>query len=111
MARHQTQSSPEHPTTRVCILATGGTIAGTAASEVDAGYRAGEVGVASLMQAVPGLQSLARVEAEQLAQVGSQDVTDALWLRLAERIHGLFDRDEADGVVVTHGTDTVEETG
>jgi L-asparaginase len=103
--------SPDRATTRVCILATGGTIAGTAASEVDSGYRSGEVGVASLVQAVPGLQSLAHVEAEQLAQVGSQDVTDALWLRLAERIHGLFDHDEADGVVITHGTDTVEETG
>jgi L-asparaginase len=96
---------------RVQVLATGGTIAGQAASDVDEGYRSGEVGVASLLSAVPGLRSLARLRGEQLAQVGSQDMNDDLWLRLAARVNALFAADEADGVVITHGTDTAEETG
>jgi L-asparaginase len=98
-------------TSRVRILATGGTIAGQAGSHVDAGYRAGEVGIEPLIDAVPGLRSLAQVTGEQIAQIGSQDVSDALWLMLARRVSVLFDGDAADGVVITHGTDTAEETG
>ncbi len=98
-------------TSRVRVLATGGTIAGQAQSEVQPGYRAGEVGIAPLLDAVPGIRSLARVTGEQFAQLGSQDVGDVFWLQLAERINALFASDAADGVVVTHGTDTAEETG
>ncbi len=98
-------------TSRVHILATGGTIAGEAASEVDPGYRSGEVAVERLIDAVSGLRKLAKVQGEQVAQVGSQDMNDALWLKLAARVHALFAADEADGVVITHGTDTTEETG
>jgi L-asparaginase len=96
---------------RVHILATGGTIAGKAGSEVEAGYRSGEVGVEKLIHAVPEICSLAEVKGEQFAQVGSQDMNDSLWLKLAERMNTLFNRNEADGVVITHGTDTAEETG
>lgn len=96
---------------RVRILATGGTIAGRGESGLDAGYRAGEVGVESLIRAVPGLSALARIDGEQIAQVGSQNVDDKLWLWLAARAQQIFDADEADGIVITHGTDTVEETG
>jgi L-asparaginase len=97
--------------TRVHILATGGTIAGKAGSEVEAGYRSGEVGVEKLIRAVPEICSLAEVTGEQFAQVGSQDMDDLLWLKLAQRINKLFAGDETDGIVVTHGTDTAEETG
>lgn len=96
---------------RVHILATGGTIAGEAASDTQSSYRSGEVGVGKLIDAVPGVRSLATLGAEQFAQVGSQDMNDALWLKLAARINALFTAGEADGVVITHGTDTAEETG
>ncbi|MFP2905750.1 type II asparaginase [Pyxidicoccus sp. 3LFB2] len=96
---------------RVHLLATGGTIAGKAGSGVDPGYRAGEVAVEALIDAVPGLRALAKLQGEQVARVGSQDMNDALWLRLAARVGALFAADLADGVVITHGTDTVEETG
>ncbi len=96
---------------RVHILATGGTIAGAAGSEVEAGYRSGEVGVEKLINAVPGLRNLAELKGEQFAQVGSQDMNDCLWLKLAARVNALFAADEADGIVITHGTDTAEETG
>jgi L-asparaginase len=95
----------------VRILATGGTNAGRADTSLDAGYRPGEVGVDSLIRSVPGIGALARLEGEPIAQVGSQDVDEALWLKLAIRAQRIFDAGEADGVVVTHGTDTVEETG
>lgn len=96
---------------RVHILATGGTIAGAGESEVEAGYRSGEVGVEKLIAAVPELRQLATLRGEQFAQVGSQDMNDALWLKLAARVNALFAADEADGIVITHGTDTAEETG
>jgi L-asparaginase len=96
---------------RVHILATGGTIAGRAGSEVEPGYRPGEVSVEALVAAVPGLCELAELTGEQVAQIGSQDMNDALWLRLAARVNALFAADRADGIVITHGTDTAEETG
>jgi L-asparaginase len=93
------------------VLATGGTIAGEAASAVDAGYRSGAVSIDSLLDAVRGIRSVAALVGEQITQAGSQDADDALWLRLAARIADVFERDEADGIVITHGTDTAEETG
>jgi len=96
---------------RVHILATGGTIAGAAASQVDAGYTSGGVGVEKLIDAVPGLRGIAQLTGEQFAQVGGQDMNDRLWLKLAARVNALFAADKADGIVITHGTDTAEETG
>lgn len=96
---------------RVHILATGGTIAGAANSAAQSRYRSGEIDVDQLIDAVPGMRSVATLSAEQIARVGSQDMNDALWLKLAARVNGLFDADEADGVVITHGTDSAEETG
>jgi L-asparaginase len=95
---------------RVRILATGGTIAGKAASEVDEGYSSGGLPVDALLRELPDLQRLAEVKGEQVAQIGSQDMSDALWLKLAARVSALFAEDETDGVVVTHGTDSMEET-
>jgi L-asparaginase len=96
--------------TRVRILATGGTIAGRAPSEVDEGYSAGGLPVDALIRTLPDLQRLAEVKGEQIAQIGSQDMNDALWLKLAARVGALFAGDETDGVVITHGTDSMEET-
>ena len=96
---------------RVHILATGGTIAGTARSDHDPGYRAAGMSVSALMDGVPGLRNVAALTGEQFSQLGSQDVNDSLWLRLAARVNALFSEDAADGIVITHGTDTAEETG
>jgi L-asparaginase len=95
---------------RVHILATGGTIAGTATSAVEPGYRSGEVDVERLVESVPGMASLAAIRAEQFAQVSGQDVGEALWLGLSARIDSVFAAGETDGIVITHGTDTAEET-
>ena len=94
----------------VVVLGTGGTIAGTAASSADnVGYRAGQIGVAQLVAAVPALASQP-LEAEQVAQLDSKDMDHATWQRLAQRLAHHLARPEVAGVVVTHGTDTLEET-
>lgn len=96
---------------RLVVLAVGGTIAGSAASELSTtGYQAGVLGVEYLLEAVPGLQDYARVRGEQLVSIDSKDMTEDIWLRLAGRINELLASEEADGIVVTHGTDTLEET-
>jgi len=94
----------------IVILATGGTIAGAAQSETQASYTSAQVGVDALIAAVPQLGELAHVTGEQVANVGSQDMNDAIWLTLAKRLNTLLASDDVDGVVVTHGTDTIEET-
>ena len=94
----------------VRILATGGTIAGSGNSASEAVYTAGKVGIDELVNAVPDIHRLATVEGEQLAKIGSQDMSDEIWLLLAQRINELLADDAVDGIVVTHGTDTMEET-
>ena len=97
----------------VVILATGGTIAGTAAHASQAvGYTAAQLGVAQLLQAVPDLAEVAGgpLLAEQVAQLDSKDMDIATWVALARRCaHWLAD-DSVGAVVITHGTDTLEET-
>ncbi len=94
----------------IVILATGGTIAGSAETRTQAGYASGQVGVDVLIDAVPQINALARISGEQVANVGSQDMSDAIWLKLAARVNELLQQAEVDGVVITHGTDTLEET-
>jgi L-asparaginase len=99
----------EQPKT-VVVLGTGGTIAGTAASATDnVGYTASQLGVAALLAAVPPLAGQA-LESEQVAQLDSKDMDHATWQRLAQRVAHHLARDEVAGVVITHGTDTLEET-
>jgi L-asparaginase len=92
------------------VLATGGTIAGAAATDVQAGYTSGQVGVDQLLAAVPQAKQLATLRGEQIANIGSQDMNDAVWIRLATRINELLAQPDVAGVVITHGTDTIEET-
>ena len=94
----------------ITILATGGTIAGAQPKPGDIGYKAGSVSVESLIQAVPGIEKLAAVSGEQIANIGSQDMNDAVWLKLARRANELQKDPKVNGIVVTHGTDTMEET-
>ena len=94
----------------IVILATGGTIAGSADSQTQAGYTSGQVGVDILINAVPQIKEIANISGEQVANVGSQDMSDAIWLKLAERVNALAAKSDVDGIVITHGTDTLEET-
>jgi L-asparaginase len=94
----------------VVVLATGGTIAGAAASDVQAAYTSGQVGVEQLLAAVPQAKKLAAMRGEQISNIGSQDMNDDVWLKLARRVNELAAMSDVDGVVITHGTDTIEET-
>ena len=95
---------------KVVIVATGGTIAGAAASQTEAGYKSGAVGVDILIQAVPQLKEIADVSGEQVASIGSQDMNDEVWLKLGKRVNEILARPDVAGVAITHGTDTMEET-
>jgi L-asparaginase len=104
------QSSSEGSAARVVVLGTGGTIAGTSASAGDnVGYTAATRGVAQLVAAVPALAQAA-LETEQVAQLDSKDMGYVVWRQLAQHIAQHLARAEVAGVVVTHGTDTLEET-
>jgi L-asparaginase len=94
----------------VVILGTGGTIAGTAKNAADnVGYSAAQIGVAQLLAALPALAGLA-LDAEQVSQIDSKDMGFVVWRVLALRVAHHLARPEVAGVVVTHGTDTLEET-
>ena len=94
----------------VRILATGGTIAGVSQSATQTQYQAAKVGVDLLIDAVPEMKSVANVSGEQVVKIGSQDMNDEVWLKLAKRINELLAQKDVDGIVITHGTDTMEET-
>ncbi len=96
---------------QVKILATGGTIAGSSASKTDVtGYKAGELAIQTLIDAVPEMKDIAVVSGEQVAKIGSNDMTNDVWLKLAKRVNELLADPKVSGVVITHGTDTLEET-
>jgi L-asparaginase len=95
---------------KVVIVATGGTIAGSAATGTEAGYQSGAVGVDILINAVPQLKDIADVSGEQVASIGSQDMNDEVWLKLGKRVNEILAKSDVNGVAITHGTDTMEET-
>ncbi len=95
---------------RIKVLATGGTIAGAQATQADAGYKSGTFSVDDLIKAVPQLKNIAELSGEQVANIGSQTMNHEVWLKLAARVNEVLSRDDVDGVVITHGTDTMEET-
>src|SRR5688500_13100171 len=100
----------ERAKARIVIVATGGTIAGSAESTTAAGYKSGAVAVDTLIAAVPQIKKIADVTGVQVSSVGSQDMNDELWIKLALEVNRLLARADVDGVAITHGTDTMEET-
>ena len=110
-ARQAARTSLPH----VRIVATGGTIAGRGQPGRLSGYRSGAIPIEELLADVPRLEEVAHVSSEQFSNVGSTSITPAQWLQLAQRINVILadgvDGEPVDGVVVTHGTDALEETG
>jgi L-asparaginase len=97
-------------TANIRILATGGTIAGAQTGQSSYGYKSGSFKVDDLISAVPNIGKLAKLDGEQVANIGSQDMNDGVWLKLAKRINELLASPDVNGIVITHGTDTMEET-
>ena len=96
---------------KIVILGTGGTIAGRSADASDhIAYVAAELGVGALVDGVAGAASGYELLAEQVAQVDSKDMSFVVWTLLAERVNHFSARDDVAGIVITHGTDTLEET-
>ena len=102
------QSAGAQTKPKIKILATGGTIAGAQTSASDIGYKSGTFSVDDLIAAVPPLKDLADLTGEQVANIGSQTMNHDVWLKLAKRVNEVLK--DNDGVVITHGTDTLEET-
>lgn len=94
----------------IIILATGGTIAGTGEEGKTTNYTAGNIDIEVLVSSVRNLDKIANIYGEQIANVDSNDITMNHWLTLANRINELSKQDDVDGFVITHGTDTLEET-
>ena len=95
---------------RVHVLGTGGTIAGAQPDPGHYGYTAAQYGIDWLLNAVPGLDRLANLSGEQVVNIGSQDMDDDIWLTLARRVNAVLATPDTDAALITHGTDTLEET-
>lgn len=103
-----TVSKPEPKT--LCIIGTGGTIAGAASSSVSSNYESGKLKIQSLTAAIPELKQFESILAVDLFQIDSSDITSKHWLTLAKNVNSLLKQDDVKGIVITHGTDTLEET-
>lgn len=95
----------------IYIVATGGTIAGVSLSPISAKYESGQLSIKALEKDIPNLSAFAEnIHAIDLFTIDSSDITIAHWLILASRVQALLDLEDVNGVVITHGTDTLEET-
>ena len=105
-----TEADAERQDGRIVILATGGTIAGTGDDGKTVGYTPGVLTAEELIDAVQGLDDVAQIEAIQICNVNSDDMTYSIWLELARTINEMAQDPDVKGFVITHGTDTMEET-
>lgn len=94
----------------IAIIATGGTIAGTGESGKTVAYHAGEISVETIISSIPMIQNIAHIETYQLFNVDSNEMDEEHWITLTKKVNEVARRPEIDGIVVTHGTDTLEET-
>ena len=94
----------------VVVLATGGTIAGTGDAGKATNYQAGQLDVGSLVNSAAGITEIANVRGVQVCNVGSDDITDQHWLQIVNTINEMAQDETIDGFVITHGTDTLDET-
>lgn len=95
---------------KVVILATGGTIAGVGEAGKTAGYKPGSLTAEDLIKAVPELETVANIEAIQICNVNSDDMTAETWLEISKKINEMAGDSDVAGFVITHGTDALEET-
>lgn len=102
--------SAQNQKPRVIILATGGTIAGSATGSTQASYTPGIISIDEIIATVPDLKQVANLKGIQICNISSQNMEQAIWFRLLGVIDSLFSNNLCEGVVVTHGTDTMEET-
>ena len=110
-ALHAKEVENKQKLSNVVVLATGGTIAGAGASAANsATYQAAKVGIEQLIAGIPELSQLANVRGEQVMQIASESITNDNLLQLGRRVAELADSKDVDGIVITHGTDTLEET-
>ncbi len=94
----------------IAIIATGGTISGSGDSSTESKYSSSKIDITNIINRIPNISQLATIQAEQLIQVSSQDIDEKLWLKIVKRANDLLKQSDVDGLVITHGTDTMEET-
>ena len=94
----------------IAIVATGGTIAGTGKKGKTAAYHAGEIDIDSIIETIPEINEVAHIKEYQLMNIDSNEMTHEKWLILKNNIEEILSDDTIDGAVVTHGTDTLDET-
>ncbi|XUU59434.1 asparaginase [Erythrobacter sp. HA6-11] len=94
----------------ILILATGGTIAGTAGSALKRDYRPGQIGISAFIEQAKTLGLDANLAGQEIAAIGSEDITPEIWRALHQGCCDAMSNDSVDGIVITHGTDTAEET-
>ena len=96
---------------KIAILATGGTIAGASSGPINSTYKSAKFGINEILSEFNELKSIADISAEQICNIGSQDMNEKIWLKLSHRANELLANDIIDALVITHGTDTLEESG
>lgn len=93
----------------IVIIATGGTIAGSGKMGKATNYQAGKINIDEIIDSIPMINEVANLKAIQLFNVDSNEIDEQYWLILANKINELVNCDDVDGIVVTHGTDTLDE--